>query len=246
MTNKRKRFVIFCQARSGSTLLRLSLHAHPRIVCHGEVLSREWINGLVPVDAPMEERSSRESVDALLPERAKDPIDFLERYIWRFDCDAVGFKLVLEDLFKSEYSDQIQDYFASQSVTPIILYRRDQLANYVSRVRMVKYRIKHRSTNEDAPTETAHQKIDISLETLERFVAEQRDYLSRLFNLLNDPLLITYEDLRQDYPGLLARLGVAPHDFTEKLVKTSQNDLSELVHHYDSLRASGDFEINLS
>ena len=91
MTSKKNRFVIFCQARSGSTLLRLSLHAHPQVVCHGEVLSREWINGLVPVDAPMEERSSRESVDALLPERAEDPIDFLERYIWRFDCDAVGF-----------------------------------------------------------------------------------------------------------------------------------------------------------
>lgn len=245
MTSKQKRFVIFCQARSGSTLLRLSLHAHPRIVCHGEVLSREWINGLVPVDATMEERSSKESVEALLPARAKDPIDFLERYIWRFDHDAVGFKLVLEDFFKSEYKAQYQDYFSSQSVIPIILYRRDQLANYVSRLRMVKYKIRHSSTSEETASVSPHHKIDISLETLEQFVVEQRDFLSRLVNLLNDPLLMTYEDLKKDYPRLLARLGVAPHAFTEKLIKTSPDDLSELIRDYDRLRASGDFEINL-
>lgn len=246
MTGKKKKFVIFSQARSGSTLLRLSLHAHSHIVCHGEVLSRQWINGLVPLDNPVEERSSRESVEALLPMREKDPIDFLERYVWPFDSAAVGFKLVLEDFFKSEHKARYQDYLGSEGVLPVILYRRDQLANYASRVRMAKYNIKHEVSEAAALAESEHQKIDIALPTLERFVAEQKEYLSELRGLLRRPVLMTYEDLQDDYPRLLARLGVADQSFTEKLVKTSPDDLSHVVQDYERLRQSGDFEIELS
>jgi len=246
MAGKQQKFVIFCQARSGSTLLRLSLHAHPQLVCHGEVLSREWINGLVPLSDPLQDRSAKESVEALLPIRASDPVDFLKRNVWNFDSEAVGFKLVLEDFFKSEHKARYQDYFISESIVPVILYRRDQLANYASRVRMVKYKIKHTPTEEAEQSESSHKKIELSLATLERFAAEQRDYLVQLRDLFKNPLLMTYEGLRDDYPMLLARLGVAQQVFTEKLVKTSPGDLSQVIHDYDRLRHSGNFEINLS
>ena len=105
---------------------------------------------------------------------------------------------------------------------------------------------KKRSNILPALAEPERQKIDIALPTLERFVAEQKEYLSELRDLLRHPVLMTYEDLQDDYPRLLARLGVADQSFTEKLVKTSPDDLSHVVHDYERLRQSGDFEIELS
>ena len=40
------KFVIIAQARSGSTLLVEALNCQPHILCHGEVLSRKWIQKL--------------------------------------------------------------------------------------------------------------------------------------------------------------------------------------------------------
>ena len=51
----------------------------------------------------------------------------------------------------------------------------------------------------------------------------------QLRDLFKNPLLMTYEGLRDDYPMLLARLGVAQQVFTEKLVKTSPGDLSQVI-----------------
>ena len=72
------KFCIISQARSGSTLLREALHSHPDIVCHGEVLSRSWINKLIPKEG---ERSSKKKILSLMHER-RDVGNFLDTYIY--------------------------------------------------------------------------------------------------------------------------------------------------------------------
>ena len=139
----RQRFVIICQARSGSTLLEHSLNSHPEIICHGEVLSRGWINGLIPVDNVSLKRSPRDVVESLLPLKSQNFERFLEEYVWNFDYPAIGFKIVLEDIFLSDNRDKYLQYFQSRDIVPIILYRHDQFASYVSAHRMGHFKIRH-------------------------------------------------------------------------------------------------------
>lgn len=72
------KFCVISQARSGSTLLREALHSHPDIVCHGEVLSRVWINKLILKDGTS---PSKRKILSLMHERGNIG-DFLDRYIY--------------------------------------------------------------------------------------------------------------------------------------------------------------------
>ena len=93
------RFVIIAQARSGSTLLRLALHAHPDVVCHGEVLSAAWMNRLVPQGQKAVDQSPKDQILRLWDERENDPGQFLERWVYSgFSQSCIGFKVVYGDL----------------------------------------------------------------------------------------------------------------------------------------------------
>lgn len=137
------KFVVIAQARSGSTLLRKALHSHPDLVCHGEILSRKWINGLVPLNDPLAERSAKKDVLKLLKYRNQNIIEFLDNHIYNFNAKAVGFKLIYEDLFLSELRETIIDYICKKNLVVFQLVRLNNLAAFVSRKRMSLYGISH-------------------------------------------------------------------------------------------------------
>ena len=110
-----QRFIVITQARSGSTLLQKALHSHPDIICHGEVLNRKWINGLVPKDNPIQERSPSKKIQKLLRYREEHLEEFLENYIFCFRSKAIGFKLVYEDLFFPNYANELREYIKKKN-----------------------------------------------------------------------------------------------------------------------------------
>lgn len=240
-----KKFVLFCQARSGSTLLRLALHSHPQIICHGEVLSRKWIQGLVPRDDPEKDRSDEATVESLLPFRESDPFGFLDRFVWDFEGYAVGFKLILEDLFKSENKERYKQYFMSSGVTPLILYRRDQLATYVSRVRMARHKIRHLEKGVTGHFSESAPQLAVDPKVLHRFVNGQVQYLRETVEMFTDPVIICYEEMLDSYSDFLQQLGVENFPFQERLTKTSAENLADMVLDYESIRSSGDYMISL-
>jgi len=133
------RFVIFSQARSGSTMLAISLDSHRHVVCHGEVLSRIGVERLAFKEENLKnylmEKIRKLFGASILRERDAEPIKFLEQRVWPIEAKEakhVGFNLTLEDIFYSPHKETYLDYFYNENILPVILYREDQLAVYAS------------------------------------------------------------------------------------------------------------------
>ena len=104
LRNMYSRFVIFSQARSGSTMLTLSLNSHQHVVCHGEVLSRVGVERLVSPEKliyTLKGKLRKLFGASLLRERDADPMKFLGEHVWLIEAKHVGFKVILEDILQS-------------------------------------------------------------------------------------------------------------------------------------------------
>lgn len=234
MSQPRTRFVVFCEARSGSTLLRLSLHGEDDVICHGEVLSRAWVNGLVPEQDPSWIKSPRPLAQTALNLRSTLPA-FFDRYIWNFDTQAVGFKIIFEDLFKSAQKNEILDTLDSYSdFRPALLYRKNHLASFVSRLRMAEHRITHQQEADKAATQTATVHVD--RQAFLRYRDTQKGYIAQLQARYPAAPILTYETLAQDYSRFTQYLGLrGPRTLKEAIVKTGARDLRTMISNYDEV-----------
>lgn len=214
-------------------MLRHSLHSEPRVVCHGEVLSRQWINGLVPLDDPEADRSSKNQINALLPLREKDFAAFLEAHVWPFPDHHVGFKLIFEDLFLSKNKEAYLNYFSKLPNLKVgILWRRNALAAITSVTRMAQHKITH----EPGKSQIGAEKIGrVTLEParVKSFKVRQLKYVENLKLEFPNAFFSTYESLIEDYPNLLRYLEISETGkLTEKLSKTGSVQLRDMIENY--------------
>lgn len=234
------RFVIIAQARSGSTLLRHALNAHPQITCHGEILSRAWINGLIPPAAQTSDdarlhKTARPVVLGLMPQRNDDPAGFVRQHV--FDTAAkpvTGFKIIYEDLFDdSAYGHRIRGFLRAENPVVIHLTRLNPLAAYASRRRMTELRISHSDVTPDGTAEAP--KLTLKRSEVTGFILRQAALRARVDDLFPLAHPLSYEHLRSQFPALLDRLGADPAPFTERLRKLGSSDLRDLIANYDEL-----------
>ena len=228
-----EKFVLIAQARSGSTLLRQSLQAHPDIICHGEVLSRKWINGLVPLRNPGVDRSPRGVVELLMETRDNDIAGFLETNIYAFDAQAVGFKIVYEDLFMSERSDDIVSYIQSTGLRVFHLIRGNPLAGLVSRKRMALFGVSH----SDAPDTQREpvKEIEIPAREINGYVRRQSGFRDKVNSLFPIAVNLRYEQIEPGFQAILDSLGVSDMPMEIKLKKMNKESLDSAVTNYDEV-----------
>lgn len=120
----RTRFILVAPARSGSTLLRTTLNAHPQITCHGEVLSQHvlgWSMGAM----------ARPTADEFRRIRARDLLGFSEQYIYRPTKPVTGFKLLYSHP-RIDIAELFEALVEDRAVRTVHLWRRDLVARYIS------------------------------------------------------------------------------------------------------------------
>ena len=224
------RFVIFSQARSGSTMLALSLNSHQHVVCHDEVLSISGVARLVPKERNLK-RYSWKHIRKWRTERDVDPIKFLEEHVWPIEAKHVGFKMVLEDIFLSPHKETYLDYFSNEEILPVILYREDQLAVYASCELLAQNRVRY-SLVADEETELDAQPFFVVPKQLERFRSGQLTKLNNLKDRFPSAYIMRYERMREEYSGLIDYLGIGGPQLEELTRKTAPNDLAEIIANY--------------
>ncbi|MFT6955209.1 MAG: hypothetical protein ACJAYC_000202 [Halieaceae bacterium] len=226
-------FIVFAQARSGSTLLRKSLHSETEVICHGEVLSRKWINGLVPVNEPKAFRSSEAFTRKLMDTRDSNLEAFLDSYIFNFGDQSIGFKIVYEDFFLGPHKDAIVSYIQSRQLKVIHLRRLNFLAALTSRKRMAKFGISH---SDSTIKSEIPQKFNIPEKEVRNYIIRQIGFTNDLDYQFPDSLKIDYEGLTEQYDSVLSHLGISrPGDLKITLEKVTPSDLSEVVGNYSEV-----------
>lgn len=228
-------FMIIAQARSGSTLLCELLNRQDDITCHGEVFSRVWIDRLIP--PPGGHPLSAANIREMLPGRDTDPLCFMSTHVMTFAGQATGFKIIYDDFIDPRFQDALVRYANANDVRIIHLRRRNHLAAFVSRARMMRFGIRHsdRPFGKNGEVQTAS--IKVCPRELQRYIARQSALAAHIDATFPQALQLTYEGLREDFPRLLNHLAVSSNrPFAAPLRKLSPSDLSDVIENYAELR----------
>lgn len=228
------RFMIVAQARSGSTFLRETLNAQPDVTCHGEILSRAWINKLVP--AHDSKPRTREQTADMQTARDDDPIGFLQTHVLDFPAQTVGFKIIYEDFFHLGLDRMLQPWATENGVRVIHLRRLNPVAAFASRLRMQKYRISHSDAAGRPDGGSSAQKVHITPDDLSQFIDRQTRQGAQVDALFPAALRIEYENLAADYPLILSHLGLdGDRAFASPLRKMTPLSLADVIENYPEI-----------
>ncbi len=119
------RFVIIASPRTGSSHLVNMLGGHPEIFCNGNVFHPKHVWVFWP-DSDL----GREVKAELLRLRNTDPMALLERvFATNYGRPHVGFKI-----FEGQNDEILQKLIGDEAVRKIVLYRKNVLANYSSKI----------------------------------------------------------------------------------------------------------------
>jgi LPS sulfotransferase NodH len=121
------RFIVLCDARTGSNLLIQALNSHPALRCFREIF--DWRAQDVDFDVPGYDRNDAEAF-AL---RASDPVAFLQRYIFRdhgTSIASVGFKYQYAAAWG--FPGLMEHLIADDRLRVVHLQRRNTLRWYLS------------------------------------------------------------------------------------------------------------------
>lgn len=127
--SKHTRFLLVAPARSGSTVLRTTLNGHPEIVCHGEVLGRNRILGLV-------RGPETPGGEALYKMREESVCGFLESQIFspRPGVSASGFKALYYHFGELQFAEAIDELASSVDMKVVFLWRTDLVKRALSEI----------------------------------------------------------------------------------------------------------------
>lgn len=122
------RFLIVAAPRTGSTHLRLLLHSHPAVCCHGEVFRAE-LGSLVGLNAhvpsPLQDR--------LAAARAADPGGFLMAdVLYPGRMRAVGAKILYRTFALDQWRGLLERVVAERELKIVHLVRRNRVKRFLS------------------------------------------------------------------------------------------------------------------
>jgi len=229
-----QKFIIFSLGRTGSSYLVSLLNSHPRIQCYSEVFHK---NHAIFYELDNFRKSSNE----LLTLREKDPIDFLNQFIYRGHSKkmrAVGFKAVYVQMIDERFK-QIPQYLKSLNNLKIIYLRRENSLKAFISLLMAKRTLVWRITK---PSMQFDEPIRLNFkECLKAFKARQRHSdLLRAFFDPHETLELTYEDLTRDVAfetaQIQAFLGIKPIELSSPLLKQNIRSLQESILNYHELK----------
>ena len=228
------RFMIVAQARSGSTLLREALNDESDITCHGDVFSRVWIDRLVP--RPNTRRPTPDQIRAQLPARDADPLRFMAEYVMPFTGAAVGFKIIYDDFVDNRFLHPLSSYARQNRMRIVHLRRLNPVAALASRTRMSRFGIAHSDMAQRPGTRPPPEKILIKPNELARYIERQKMLAQRIDAIFPDALQARYETLRDDYPRILAHLGLPDgRPFHAPLRKMAPRHMRDIIQNYDEI-----------
>lgn len=212
----------------------MALHAHPGIVCHDELFSRDFVHGYRPKESLEPQAANGVLATQLLEERSSDPEKFLfERVFAVGPRLQVGFKVVYSDLFAgTETSQFLRSFLIESRIRVIHLRRLNMLRCFLSVERMRRLGITH----SNQLGQKSCGRLHLDLRDFTRFIVSQDnncDLVARSMNIIANP---RYENLPQGYNKVLDALGVLRRPFVEHLARLSDQSLSELVEDVELFR----------
>ncbi len=227
------RFVILAAPRTGSNLLCTLLDAHPRILCHHEILNPDGIFYALSLRDGNVDHGSME-------ERDRDPLGFVDRVVDRArGHDCVGWKLT-----RGQAEGALDQILEDATTLKIVLRRRNRIRTLVSeRIAQQTGRWEMYSEAEVAPEPTG---VRITHSELQLHATGNEQFYDSILRILaangQAPLEVEYETLLTPpcQQRLLSFLRVAPIATTLRPASVRQNpwSLRRLVSNYDELEVA--------
>ena len=219
------RFLIACEARTGSNWMCGLLNSHPQVLCHHEVFHPEALYYAFGY------RDGRLAHLGAIQDRDRDPLRFA-RALWDEDHGhaAVGFKILA-----GQVPALLQTLLADTSVRKLILRRRSRVRAYLSLLRA-------RQTGHWA--QKSYDGVAVHVEPLQlaEFARRYERYYTELraATLLQPAREVVYEDLERDprvLAGVLRFLGVDAQDveLSARNVRQSQDTLVAAIANHAEL-----------
>jgi LPS sulfotransferase NodH len=236
-------FVIIGPARSGSTLLRMTLHGLPGLRCHGELFNPARVLGFENfaeskiVTKPMEDYRQ-----VLLRMRKADPVSFVRDYALNgAGVDAVGFKLLQRHCILEQFRPVLDFLVGETALRVLFLWRESALRRYVSDEVL---KNGGPATSLKAGRRRTPVTIRVDVDEFLLDVERQRELFEQLKRRFqtHETLQMTYESLCRDFRGGIRRatefLGVkGPQGTVVPLItKVGTRELSEVIENFDEIR----------
>lgn len=237
------KYIIICQARTGSTMLASALSDHPEICAHGEVfgMGDAHLNfwGINYEKQPP-------LIDSLRKFRNAEPRRFLREFVLNPGIfKSVGFKFKFEELSQPMWAAAVEEIAADRSLKILFLQRENLWRRFLSEY--VAVHVTKMFNTTDKRYEQPDISIDIPIPLIEKAFRRSRRWernYSRMF-ARHDRLDLSYEMLSRNYDGRIKQvqsfLNVPRRDVRPSTVKLSEaksktviKNLEEIQKHFAS------------
>jgi LPS sulfotransferase NodH len=240
-----KKFVILSTARTGSDLLYSYLNSHPNVICFREIFGQK---DSIDFGNLLTKYRSLSKNKKTLEFRMKNPIDFLNKYIFSFHEDiihAVGFKLFYYHPNTYENWNEIKKYLEKDKSIKIIHLKRENLLDVYFSLK------KAHKTNQWNVWKNDSKKVkeqfkDFTIQFTEeecRFYFEKTEEYIRIFESLikdHEVVDIYYNDLLNKSEEVLNKmqsfLDVEIHTLETRTNKVNKRSVPECIENYSELK----------
>ncbi|MBC7986178.1 MAG: sulfotransferase domain-containing protein [Sphingomonadaceae bacterium] len=231
------KYVIVCQARTGSTMLATALQAHKDICAHGEVFGMRdshlnfW--GIIyEKDPPL--------IESMRRFRNENPVQYLRDFVLnpgRFK--SVGFKFKFEELSQEAWKDVVADVAADRSLKILFLRRENLWQRFLSE--FVAVHVTKMFNTTDKSYEQPETSIEIDPAKVEKAFQRSRRW-ERIYGAMfarHDRLDLSYEAISKDYDGVMREvqdfLGVPQANLKPATVKLTDRRTT-VIKNLDAIR----------
>ena len=237
-----RKFLVVCQARTGSSMLSSALQQHPEICAHGEVLNLRMDDRLEFYG--LDYNSPGSIMDFLRSELRRAPDDFIHRYVFhngRFKI--AGFKFKYEELSHPLFSAAREYVLRDRGIRIVHMTRDNIWKRFLSEYVALNVTRVFNSADKaiEVPDVTFKLGPDVVRAALDKSVSWQTQY-RHLFS--QHPMLgVTYEEFSADptaaFNRVTAFLGVSDFEFLPFTKKIKQSrPAEEMIENYADLQAA--------
>ncbi len=216
--NKKSRFFVFAQGRTGSTLLTDLLDSHSQIFCHEEIFGDHNIGPI------------------LFPSR------YTDGFAKSVDSSIYGFHVKVYQLKNNTNIKNISKWLKSMELSGwkiIYLWRRNLLRHAISNIKARKTNMYH-----SREKGSKRRKIDVNLDEVESKIKGRKEWRKTEKKCLNnvDYIDIVYEDdlIGEDSQiqacyRIFDFLGIKREKVRSRLDKVTPNRLEDVIRNYEAV-----------